>query len=66
MGTLIAWAGDHGIERMELYVRSDNDRAIRMYDSLGFERESVRRRYIRDPDGSHVDDFVLVRFLGES
>lgn len=53
-----AWAG--GIERLELYVRADNERAIGLYRSLGFVREAVRTRFVRLEDGSYVDDWIMV------
>ena len=59
----IEWAKARGIERLELYTRRDNDRAIALYASEGFNLESVRTRFIRLPDGSYVDDLVYVRFL---
>jgi ribosomal protein S18 acetylase RimI-like enzyme len=59
----IEWAKDHGIERLELYTRRDNDRARALYESEGFTVESARVRFIRLPDGRYVDDVVYVRFL---
>ena len=34
---LIRYAGGHGIEIISLEVRSDNERAIRLYQSFGFQ-----------------------------
>jgi len=59
----IAWAKTHGIERFELYTRSDNDRARALYESESFTHEGTRRRFIRLPTGTYVDDVVYVRFL---
>lgn len=52
-----------GIVRLELYVRGDNARAIALYRSLGFERESIRKRFVRLADGSELDDWCMVLFL---
>ncbi len=52
-----------GVVRLELAVRSDNVRAIALYRSLGFEREAVRKRFLRLVDGSELDDWSMVRFL---
>lgn len=60
---VIEWAKSVGVVRLDLAVRADNDRAISLYTSLGFERESVRKRFIREPDGRFADDLVMVRFL---
>lgn len=65
--TLLAWAdapprdGEPAIERVELYVRADNPRAIALYRSVGFEEEGRRRGFVRTPDGERVDDLVLTR-----
>ncbi len=63
MGTLIDWARRAGVVRLDLAVRADNEPAIGLYDSLGFRRESVRERFVREKDGRFVDDWVMVRFL---
>lgn len=55
-----AWR--RGLHRLELYVRSDNERALGLYLSLGFETESVRRDFVRLDDGSFLDDLCMVRF----
>ena len=40
--TLMKWATEHlGIRRFGLRVFSDNDRAIRLYERLGFERDRL-------------------------
>lgn len=36
---------DSGVERALLYVEEDNDAAIRLYSSLGFERSAVDAQY---------------------
>ncbi|MBQ7060687.1 MAG: GNAT family N-acetyltransferase [Clostridia bacterium] len=36
MEALIAYARDHGLEYLDLEVRSDNEKAIRLYKKLGF------------------------------
>lgn len=36
------------MHRLRLEVRTDNDRAVRMYDKLGFERVGRRPRYYAD------------------
>ena len=54
-----------GISRIDLNVLADNDRAIAMYKSLGFEIEGRRRRFIRREDGTEVDDLVMARLLND-
>lgn len=62
---LVDRAAAAGIERLELYVRADNDRALRLYRSLGFAHEGTRSRFVRLADGTYVDDWIMVRFLRE-
>jgi RimJ/RimL family protein N-acetyltransferase len=47
-------AFEHGIWRMEAHVRIGNAASERVLDRLGFEREGVKRRYLRH-DGERVD-----------
>ena len=47
-----------GLEKIELTVYSDNTRAMRLYESLGFEYEG-RRRNARKLDGTY-QDFLLM------
>ncbi len=53
------------ITRVELYVRADNTRARALYESLGFVTEGVRRAFVRDDDGTLVDDLVMGLLLEE-
>ncbi len=47
------WARRHpDVHKIELEVWPDNDRAIRFYEALGFEREGLRRDHYRRRDGS--------------
>ena len=61
--TALADAAALGLERVELSVFASNVRALALYESLGFEREGVRRRG-RKLDGAYEDDILMVRFLG--
>ena len=44
----------HGIYRMEAHVRLGNIASERVLERLGFDREGVKRRYLRH-DGERVD-----------
>ena len=50
----------HGFRRLELSVWTDNDRAIRLYEGFGFEREGVMRRYAWR-DGVWADALAMAR-----
>lgn len=63
MGVALVRASEIGIERLQLSMRGDNVRAKALYDSLGFEVESVKTRFVKLPDGTYVDDLTMVRFL---
>lgn len=56
---LFEWARAVGINRVQLNVFADNHRAIALYESLGFERCGVRRRLVREADGSERDDLEM-------
>lgn len=47
--------------RLELTVYADNERAIRLYRSLGFEQEGLHRGYALR-DGRYVDAFSMARW----
>lgn len=53
---LLATVEAHGATHTLLEVRADNTRALALYESLGFERISIRRHYY--PDGG---DAVIMR-----
>lgn len=49
-----------GLVRVELHVNADNDRAVRLYERFGFEKEGrLRANFVRD--GAYVDSFVMAR-----
>lgn len=48
------WARQSGAIRVELEVRDQNLSAIGFYERAGFQRDGVRRRYYRNPDGDAV------------
>ena len=52
-----------GLVRVELDVNTENARAIRLYEMLGFEREGLRRRaYFTD--GKYADAIAMARLRG--
>lgn len=52
-----------GLERLELHARSPNARAIRLYESLGWEHEGVGRRAYKH-DGAYEDRVQMGLWLG--
>lgn len=64
---LLRWAeGDGRVEKVELRVRASNQRAIALYDSVGFVEEGRLRARVKLPDGSRVDDIAMAWFPGKS
>lgn len=51
------------LRRTELLVWSTNDRAIALYESLGFEHEGTLRDYVFT-DGTYVDARMMARIHG--
>lgn len=48
------------LKRLELTVWADNERAIRLYEGFGFEREGLHRAYAWR-DGAYVDAIAMGR-----
>lgn len=59
---LNAWAADHQIHRLELTVMCHNERAVHLYQKMGFEIEGVKRDSLR-VDGRYVDEYYMARIL---
>ena len=53
---LIGRAAEAGVTRHFLEVRRSNDKALRLYEQLGFVREGIRKVYSEEP----VEDAVLM------
>ena len=51
------------IRRLELTVYTDNDRAIRLYERFGFEREGIMRAYAFRA-GGYADVIAMARVRG--
>lgn len=49
------------LKRVELEVAAENDRAVHLYESLGFEREGVKK-YATITDGRYTDIIVMGRY----
>src|SRR2546426_6432728 len=59
MRDLMDWAKRTSrVAKIELLVRSTNERAIRLYSKLGFVEEGRFRNRVRLPDGSFLDDLA--------
>jgi RimJ/RimL family protein N-acetyltransferase len=56
------WARRHRIERLELTVRTDNERGIRLYRKMGFEIEGLKRRSL-NVKGAYVNEYYMAKIL---
>ena len=52
------WAREHDVRKLELHVFAHNDRAIRLYEQFGFEREGFRKGHYRRGD-EYVDAILM-------
>jgi aminoglycoside 6'-N-acetyltransferase len=58
--TAIRWfARERGHHRFTIDPSVENERAIRAYEAVGFERVGVMRRYERGPDGRWRDGLLM-------
>lgn len=62
MQGLEAWAKQKRFYRLELTVMTHNHRAIRLYESCGFDVEG-RRRDALNIGGCYVDEFYMAKLL---
>lgn len=69
MNYLLDWAkhsDNPKITRVELNVLADNSRARHLYESLGFELEGIRKRFVRNNKGQYFDDCIMALLLDET
>ena len=52
-----AW--ERGLTRLELTVRTDNHRAIALYERMGFVTEGRLRMALRSAEGQYTDAFLM-------
>lgn len=65
MNELLRWArADPRVEKVELQVRSGNDRAIALYRSLGFVEEGRKTRRLKLGPEQYLDDIYMALWVG--
>ena len=57
------WAGEHGIERVELTVYPNNEGALALYRAFGFVEEGRLVRHAKKSYG-YEDEILMARWLG--
>ncbi len=63
LGTTLNAAKERGLTRIELFVRTDNDRAIKLYEKFGFVVEGVLRQHML-VGGVHRDSYLMSVLYG--
>lgn len=61
----LAKAAANGITRVTLEARSDNTRAIKLYERLGFQHEALKQRALRF-DGLYYDAVQMYLLQGDA
>jgi RimJ/RimL family protein N-acetyltransferase len=59
------WAVDHDLHRLELTVMRHNERAIRLYQKMGYKIEGVKQDSLR-VNGSYVEEYYMAKILDPS
>jgi RimJ/RimL family protein N-acetyltransferase len=62
---LESWAVDHKIHRLELTVMCHNERAIHLYQKMGYKIEGVKQDSLWI-DGRYVDEYYMAKILDPS
>ncbi len=65
VGAMTVHAFANGMRRVEAHVRPENRASEQVLERLGFEREGVRRRYLRHA-GGYVDATIFARLFDDA
>jgi RimJ/RimL family protein N-acetyltransferase len=60
---ILALCKEKGILRLELSTATHNEKAIRLYEKVGFEREGILRRYTNLKSEGRMIDELLMSYL---
>ncbi|WFA08287.1 GNAT family N-acetyltransferase [Tissierella sp. Yu-01] len=63
MEECIKWCREKGVEQLELEVVTQNERAISMYNSIGFQIQGTKKHALKYGDGSYADEYLMILFL---
>lgn len=66
MQACITWCRNNGVEQLELEVVTQNERAIKMYTSLGFQVHGTKKHALKYSDGTYADEYFMILFLDET
>jgi RimJ/RimL family protein N-acetyltransferase len=65
MKECIKWCEEKGVEQLELEVVTQNDRAISMYQYLGFDIYGTKKHALKYSDGTYADEYFMCLFLND-
>lgn len=64
MNELLKWAKkDHKVEKIYLEVFANNDRAIHLYQKLGFLEEGRKKKHVKQGTAEYVDEIIMSQFV---
>lgn len=63
MQECINWCKENGVEQLELEVVAENNRAVSMYQNLGFEICGTIKHALKYSDGTYADEYFMILFL---
>lgn len=63
MEECLKWCVDNNVTQVELDVVKNNKRALKMYQSFGFEIVGTIPNALRYTDGTCADEYTMVKFL---
>jgi ribosomal protein S18 acetylase RimI-like enzyme len=65
MNELVRWARSNpNVQKIELHVRSSNERAIALYGSLGFVEEGRKTKRLKIGPDEYLDDVYMALWVG--
>lgn len=59
MAEALLWCKENGFEQAELDVAADNDSAIALYESMGFETTGMYKNGFKYADGTYADEYFM-------
>lgn len=63
MQECIKWCDEKGVEQLELEVVTQNNRAVSMYENLGFQIYGTKKHALKYGDGTYGDEYYMILFL---
>ena len=63
MHECIKWCEEKGVEQLELEVVTQNNRAVSMYENLGFQIYGTKKYALKYGDGTYADEYYMILFL---